>query len=109
MADHDILMAYLRSEFARLNQKLDGVEPHFPPPDDGGVENLGRVAPWQIREFPDGLRRELIDEARKRRVSVSEFVTAYMVLLRNLNWPDPKLIHLTLVRRTAETDAEPLH
>lgn len=49
-------------------------------------DNLGRVAPWQIREFPEKLREDIIRQAKEEKVSVSEFVTAHFVALRDAGW-----------------------
>lgn len=49
-------------------------------------DNLGRAAPWQIREFPEKLREDIIRQAKEEKVSVSEFVTAHFVALRDAGW-----------------------
>ena len=50
-------------------------------------ENLGKAAPWQIREFPESLREAIIKQAKQEKVSVSEFVTGHMAALRDAGWP----------------------
>ena len=51
------------------------------------TDNLGKATPWQIREFPEVLREDIIKAAKAERVSVSEFVTSRMVLMRDAGWP----------------------
>jgi len=50
-------------------------------------DNLGKVSPWQIREFPESLREDIIKQAKAERVSVSQFVTSHMAALRDAGWP----------------------
>lgn len=38
-------------------------------------ENLGPLEAWQIREFPRELRRQIIDEAKRRQMSPGELAT----------------------------------
>ena len=49
-------------------------------------DNLGKVSPWQIREFPETLRDDIVKQAKLEKVSVSEFVTAHMAALRDAGW-----------------------
>jgi hypothetical protein len=49
-------------------------------------DNLGKVSPWQIREFPESLRDDIVKQAKAERVSVSEFVTGHMAALRDAGW-----------------------
>lgn len=51
------------------------------------VDNLGKVSPWQIREFPETLREDILKAAKTEQISVSEFVTRRMALLRDAGWP----------------------
>ena len=49
-------------------------------------QNLGPVKAWQIREFPEELRKEIVAEAERQGVPVSEFMTAQMAALQSAGW-----------------------
>ena len=53
----------------------------------GESENLGRLSAWQVRDFPEELRRQIADQARREDMTVGEFLTRCMVLLRDAGWP----------------------
>lgn len=53
------------------------------------VENLGTTSAWQIRDFPEALRQEVIRQAKAEKVSVPEFVIGHMIALRDAGWPQP--------------------
>lgn len=76
-------------------------------------ENLGPVEPWQIRTFPRALRLEIVEQAKKEGVPLSEFVTARWVALRDADWPRdlsggiaPSGVTLGLLRETMQTIRE---
>jgi hypothetical protein len=51
------------------------------------AENQGRVTAWQIREFPEGLRRQVTEQARIEDLTVGDFLARCMVMLRDSGWP----------------------
>lgn len=48
---------------------------------------LGKVGPWQIKEFPEALREDITRQAKLERLTVGEFVTGHMAALRDAGWP----------------------
>lgn len=50
-------------------------------------ETLGKLMPWQIKEFPEGLRRELTEQARQADLTVGEWLTRIVVAFRDAGWP----------------------
>lgn len=50
------------------------------------LQNLGPVKAWQIRDFPELLREEIVAQADVEGVSVSEFATAKWAALRDNGW-----------------------
>jgi len=44
-----------------------------------GEDVLGTPKPWQIKDFPEGLRNRIITAARDANQSVAEYVTGVMV------------------------------
>jgi hypothetical protein len=50
-------------------------------------ENLGKLGPLYVREFPTGLREEIADLARRDGVKVGEFLTQVLLVCRQAGWP----------------------
>jgi hypothetical protein len=52
------------------------------------MENLGKTGAWQIRDFPEALRLQIIEAAKATGATVPEFVTRIMVQARDAGWFD---------------------
>lgn len=49
-------------------------------------QNLGPVGIWQIKNFPDGLRRAIVERAAVEKVTVGELLTRIMVAVMEADW-----------------------
>lgn len=59
------------------------------------MENLGEVAPWQIKEFPVEIREELTKVAKARSQTVGAFLTDILVEYRDAGWPERAVVTLS--------------
>lgn len=49
-------------------------------------DELGRVEPWQIKQFPRRLRLEIAEQARQQKMPVGDFVLGFMLAARASGW-----------------------
>lgn len=50
------------------------------------LQNLGPVSTWQIKNFPDGLRRAIVTRADEEKVTVGELLTRIIVAVMAADW-----------------------
>lgn len=50
------------------------------------LQNLGPVGTWQIKNFPDELRRAIVDRAMVERATVGELLTRVIVAVMAADW-----------------------
>lgn len=49
-------------------------------------QNLGTVSTWQIKNFPDGLRKAIVDRAGVEKITVGELLTRITVVVMEADW-----------------------
>jgi hypothetical protein len=49
-------------------------------------QNLGPVGIWQVKNFPDGVRRAIVERAAAEKITVGELLTRIMVAVMEADW-----------------------